>query len=192
MPAAFPFKTGMVVFCTGLLSLAATAQKGSASDPYVLNPTPATVAWGYYWSEAAPVLRVHSGDYLNVRTVLTSSPDRLEAAGVRSPAQGGRTLEQRPAMDTRRQPGQQGTRRRNKSFYPGACQRRAVGDRRRSRCPGQWRSRYHRDRNLPHRPPPARRPQGQAPTLAKGRDTHALYCDGDRPGPQRCYAYCRP
>jgi acetamidase/formamidase len=65
------------------LSLSSIAQKkGSATDPYLLNPSPATVAWGYYWSEAQPVLRVRSGDYVKVRTVLTSSPDRLEAAGV--------------------------------------------------------------------------------------------------------------
>jgi len=65
-----------------LLSLTLHAQKGSASDPYILNPSATTVAWGYYWSEAKPVLSVHSGDYLTVRTLITSSPDRLEAAGV--------------------------------------------------------------------------------------------------------------
>jgi len=66
-----------VVFCLLMLSLSLSvvAQKqGSASNPYVLNPTPATVAWGYYWSEAAPVLRVNSGDYVRIRTVLTSDP----------------------------------------------------------------------------------------------------------------------
>jgi acetamidase/formamidase len=72
-----------VVFCLLFLSLSAAAQKqGSASNPYVLNPTPTTVAWGYYWSEAVPVLRVNSGDYVRIRTVLTSDPKRLEAAGV--------------------------------------------------------------------------------------------------------------
>lgn len=65
-----------------LSSLSSNAQKGSASDPYVLNPSPTTVAWGYYWSEAKPVIQVHSGDHLTVRTLITSSPDRLEAAGV--------------------------------------------------------------------------------------------------------------
>jgi acetamidase/formamidase len=65
-----------------LLFLSAAAQKGTAGDPYILNPTPSTVAWGYYWSEATPVLRVRSGDYVTVRTVLTSNPERLEAAGV--------------------------------------------------------------------------------------------------------------
>jgi acetamidase/formamidase len=65
------------------LSLTVSAQKqGIASDPYVLNPSASTVVWGYYWSEAKPVLHVQSGDYVRVRTVLTNSPERLEAAGV--------------------------------------------------------------------------------------------------------------
>jgi acetamidase/formamidase len=65
------------------VSLSSQAQKkGSATDPYLLNPSPTTVAWGFYWSEAQPVLRVQSGDYVKVRTVLTSNPERLEAAGV--------------------------------------------------------------------------------------------------------------
>jgi acetamidase/formamidase len=72
-----------VVFCLLSMSLSLSAQKqGSVSNPYVLNPTPATVAWGYYWSEAVPVLRVNSGDYVRIRTVLTSDPKRLEGAGV--------------------------------------------------------------------------------------------------------------
>lgn len=70
-------------FLVSVLSLSVAAQKlGSASNPYVLNPTPATVAWGYYWSDAAPVLHIHSEDYVRVRTVLTSNPERLEGAGV--------------------------------------------------------------------------------------------------------------
>lgn len=55
---------------------------GSQTNPYVLVPSPTTVAWGNYWSEMPPVLRVKSGDYVRVHTLLTSSPDRLEAAGV--------------------------------------------------------------------------------------------------------------
>src|SRR6201996_6990045 len=69
-----------ILLAFGLLP--AFAQKGAATDPYILNPTPTTVAWGYYWSEAAPVLKIHSGDYVTARTLITSSPDRLEAAGV--------------------------------------------------------------------------------------------------------------
>ncbi|HLW97736.1 MAG TPA: acetamidase/formamidase family protein [Candidatus Acidoferrales bacterium] len=47
-----------------------------------LEPTPATVAWGHYDGASTPVLRVKSGDTVQVRTVLTSSPTRLERAGV--------------------------------------------------------------------------------------------------------------
>ena len=75
-------RTLTTALCASLLTLAAGAQKGSAADPFMLNPTPATVVWGYYWSEATPALRVHTGDYVTVRTVLTSTPERLETAGV--------------------------------------------------------------------------------------------------------------
>lgn len=68
--------------CLLSLMTSATAQKGSSTDPYMLNATPSTVAYGYYWSEAVPALRVHSGDFVTVHTLITSSPDRLEAAGV--------------------------------------------------------------------------------------------------------------
>src|SRR6266478_7856473 len=47
-----------------------------------LDPTPTTVAWGHYDSAAKPVLRVNSGDTVIVRTLLTSTPERLEKAGV--------------------------------------------------------------------------------------------------------------
>jgi acetamidase/formamidase len=57
-------------------------QRGTADLPYLLEPAPGTVVWGNYWSENPPALRVKSGDYVQIRTLLTSSPDRLEAAGV--------------------------------------------------------------------------------------------------------------
>ena len=47
-----------------------------------LDPSPATVAWGHYDAATKPVLRVASGDTVVVRTLLTSSPERLEGAGV--------------------------------------------------------------------------------------------------------------
>src|SRR5450755_248495 len=53
---------------------------------YQLKATPATVAWGYYWSAAKPVLRIHSGDRVEIQTLLTNSPDRLAAAGVKPEA----------------------------------------------------------------------------------------------------------
>jgi acetamidase/formamidase len=49
-----------------------------------LEATPATVAYGYYWSEARPVLRIRSGDIIDVDTLLTNTPAGLERAGVAS------------------------------------------------------------------------------------------------------------
>jgi acetamidase/formamidase/pimeloyl-ACP methyl ester carboxylesterase len=67
--------------------LAATAMLGTAAGAraqsvHHLAATPSTVAWGYYWAEAKPVLHVRSGDIVEVETVITSSPSRLEGAGV--------------------------------------------------------------------------------------------------------------
>jgi acetamidase/formamidase len=47
-----------------------------------LEATPSTVAYGYYWSEATPALRVASGDVIDVDTLLTNTPAGLERAGV--------------------------------------------------------------------------------------------------------------
>src|SRR5215471_2989679 len=47
-----------------------------------LKPSPKTVAWGYYDASTAPVMRVKSGDTIEIQTLITSSPARLEAAGV--------------------------------------------------------------------------------------------------------------
>lgn len=61
----------------------AFAQTGSGQHAtYQLKPTPRTVTWGYYSATAAPVLRIHSGDTVDIQTLLTSSPTRLAAAGV--------------------------------------------------------------------------------------------------------------
>ncbi len=65
------------------LALSLKAQKqGSASNPFVLNPSPTTVVWGNYWSEMPPALRIKSGDYVKVHTLITSTPERLEGAGL--------------------------------------------------------------------------------------------------------------
>jgi acetamidase/formamidase len=58
------------------------AQQASASAGHTLKPTPKTVAWGYYDAKAAPVLRVKSGDTVEIQTLITSTPKRLEDAGV--------------------------------------------------------------------------------------------------------------
>lgn len=69
---------------TLLLPFAATlasAQEATAPTRFELMPTPENVAWGYFWSEAEPVLRVKSGDIVTLRSLITSSPDRLERLG---------------------------------------------------------------------------------------------------------------
>src|SRR6516165_4184547 len=57
---------------------------GAYAADLQLKATPATVAWGYYWSAAKPVLRIHSGDTVQIQTMLTNSPDRLATAGVKA------------------------------------------------------------------------------------------------------------
>jgi acetamidase/formamidase len=55
-----------------------------AGQLHRLMPTPSTVAWGYYDAAATPVLHIRSGDEIEVGTLITSSPTRLERAGVDS------------------------------------------------------------------------------------------------------------
>ncbi len=47
---------------------------------HTLKVTPQTIAWGYYWSAAKPVLTVRSGDTVEIQTV-SGNPDRLVEAG---------------------------------------------------------------------------------------------------------------
>jgi acetamidase/formamidase len=53
-----------------------------AHAQHQLKPTPKTVAWGYYDANTQPALRIKSGDTVEVQTLITSTPARLEAAGV--------------------------------------------------------------------------------------------------------------
>jgi acetamidase/formamidase/ketosteroid isomerase-like protein len=69
--------------CIGIVALgAALAGQSRAPRTHRLEATPATVAYGYYWSEAKPVLRIASGDIIDVDTLLTNSPTGLQRAGV--------------------------------------------------------------------------------------------------------------
>lgn len=73
------------VCALALISFEVSGQerKAAPAGAYKLKPTPKTVAWGYYDASAKPVLRIKSGDTVEVQTLLTSSPTRLEGAGVR-------------------------------------------------------------------------------------------------------------
>ena len=48
-----------------------------------LPATPSTVAYGYYWSQAKPAIRVKSGDIVDVETMLTNSPSGLQRMGIK-------------------------------------------------------------------------------------------------------------
>lgn len=84
----------------------ASAQRAQPAAPVThrLVPTPTTVAWGYYDAAATPVLRVKSGDRLVVQTLITSSPTRLEGAGV-APADVEQSLRDIYAHVTNKGPG---------------------------------------------------------------------------------------
>ena len=63
------------------LAAHASAQQREGAVHY-LRASPQTVAWGYYDAAAKPVLHIESGDMVDVETMITSSPNRLESAGV--------------------------------------------------------------------------------------------------------------
>jgi acetamidase/formamidase len=70
-------------FAAGLLSVGvAAAAIAHPAKTHRLEATPATVAYGYYWSDAPPVLRIDSGDIVDVDTLLTNTPTGLAKAGV--------------------------------------------------------------------------------------------------------------
>jgi len=65
-----------------LYGVTALAAATPAPKTHRLEATPATVAYGYYWAQATPVLRIASGDIIDVDTLLTNTPAGLEKAGV--------------------------------------------------------------------------------------------------------------
>ncbi|MBI3567398.1 MAG: acetamidase/formamidase family protein [Gemmatimonadetes bacterium] len=84
-----------------LLLAALVSAPLAAQSPTVhqLPATPATVAYGYYWSEAKPALRVKNGDIVDVETMLTNTPVGLERMGVK-PADVPQDLRDIVAQDT--------------------------------------------------------------------------------------------
>jgi len=67
---------------SAILALAAFGARAQSPKTHRLEATPSTVAYGYYWSEAKPALRIASGDIIDVDTLLTNSPTGLQRAGV--------------------------------------------------------------------------------------------------------------
>src|SRR5260221_7009240 len=72
----------MQILLAALFAMFPLSAQIGAQATYTLKPTPKMVAWGYYDAKAAPVLRVKSGDTVEIQTLITNSPDHLEKAGV--------------------------------------------------------------------------------------------------------------
>lgn len=60
----------------------ARGQTAAGGHLYHLDPSPTTVAYGYYDAAAKPVLHIKSGDRVEIGTLITSTPSRLAKAGV--------------------------------------------------------------------------------------------------------------
>src|SRR3954470_7983520 len=66
------------------VALCAGATQGPKT--HRLEATPATVAYGWYDAAGVPVLRIASGDIIDVDTLLTNTPAGLTRAGVAADA----------------------------------------------------------------------------------------------------------
>jgi acetamidase/formamidase len=79
-----PIRSAILAGCV-LASLVRSAEcqqpEGNART-HVLKATPKTVAWGHYDAKTPPVLRIKPGDAVEVYTLITNSPTRLERAGL--------------------------------------------------------------------------------------------------------------
>jgi hypothetical protein len=79
----------LLIFCSrccpiaGLaLTLCSLSAQTRKPTTHRLEATPTTVAYGFYWSEAKPVLRIVSGDIIDVDTLLTNTPGGLSSRSV--------------------------------------------------------------------------------------------------------------
>jgi acetamidase/formamidase len=82
---SFAMKTRLVFIASAVAATTLTAAlAGQTRTPktHRLEATPDTVAYGYYWADAKPALRIASGDIIDVDTLLTNSPTGLQRAGV--------------------------------------------------------------------------------------------------------------
>jgi acetamidase/formamidase len=64
-------------------ALASSSGVHAVPQTHRLLPTPKTVTWGYFDARTPPVLRVRSGDTIEIETLVAAAPAQLEAAGVK-------------------------------------------------------------------------------------------------------------
>ncbi len=82
MKTSIPFGLLVTAMSVGCAASSRVVPATPGAVTHRLMPAPETVAWGYYDAAATPVLRINSGDVVEIGTLLTSSPTRLEGAGV--------------------------------------------------------------------------------------------------------------
>jgi len=75
-------RSRLLVACVLTPLVPAAWGQDPAATTHQLKATPQTVAWGHYHAKTPPVLRIKPGDAVEVHTLITSSPTRLEGAGV--------------------------------------------------------------------------------------------------------------
>jgi len=74
--------TAIFLFVCSAPLLRAQEPARPVSEPYQLKPSPKTVAWGYYDAKTPPVLRIKSGDTVEIQTLITATRERFETAGL--------------------------------------------------------------------------------------------------------------
>src|SRR5262249_27408757 len=75
-------QTGRTVTQTNGAAAQTPEAARAAGAAHTLEPTPSTVTYGYYSAAAPPAVHIRSGDTVRVHTLITSTPQRLEGAGV--------------------------------------------------------------------------------------------------------------
>ncbi len=75
-------RAALAVAFAGLALAGTLAARPQTPKTHRLEATPDTVAYGYYWSDARPALRIASGEIIDVDTLLASTPAALGRAGV--------------------------------------------------------------------------------------------------------------
>jgi acetamidase/formamidase len=73
----------MFQFASALVVAVLANTNANAQKIHQLPATPSTVAYGYYWALAKPVLTINSGDFVDIETMLTNNPAGLERMGVK-------------------------------------------------------------------------------------------------------------
>ena len=76
-------KSTAVILPASFVALLLGVGPGQAAEvTHRLKPSPKTVTWGYFDPQTPPVLRVRSGDTVEVETLVAGGPEALEAAGL--------------------------------------------------------------------------------------------------------------